>query len=256
MADHYLEFSEVLPHLTDAEEQWLRDQLVVVAVSGDGEHVEKGAPDDPDPTAADWRGCRVYRDVPECAEYVKETDLDGPGFEYEFGHNTDEGGCGRHLWVHAGEWGYLDGLAHLVQKFLKRFRPDQCWSLTYATTCSKPRVGEFGGGAVFVTADTIRWQNAYDFVAYQRETFEATASAAESGCTSVVTLDQFTTLMEKAKQESPLGGKTCIYVCLPDVEPVPATGAVLDRSDNGAVFLVTTREQEKNDDGETNATQP
>ncbi len=25
--------------------------------------------------------------------------------------------------------------------------------VTYATTCSKPRLGEFGGGAVFVTAD-------------------------------------------------------------------------------------------------------
>ena len=51
-------------------------------------------------------------------------------------------------------------------------RPDQCWSLTYATTCSKPRLGEFGGGAVFVTADNIRWNNSYDFVAEQRNAFE------------------------------------------------------------------------------------
>ena len=46
-------------------------------------------------------------------------------------------------------------------------------TLTYATTCSKPRVGEFGGGAVFVTAHEIKWQNAYDFVEQERTAFEA-----------------------------------------------------------------------------------
>ena len=70
-------------------------------------------------------------------------------------------------------WGNADNVAWLVQKFLKKFRPDQCWSLTYATTCSKPRVGEFGGGAVFVTADEIKWQNAYDFIEEQRTAFKA-----------------------------------------------------------------------------------
>ena len=62
-------------------------------------------------------------------------------------------------------------MIHLVQKFLKRFRPDQWWSLTYAATCSKPRVGEFGGGAVFVTADEIFQQDACDFVQAKRTQF-------------------------------------------------------------------------------------
>ena len=81
-------------------------------------------------------------------------------------------GKDRHAWIYAEESGDPARLAHLVQKFLKQFRPDQCWSLTYATTCSKPRIGEFGGGAVFVTADAIRWQSAYAFVEQQRATFE------------------------------------------------------------------------------------
>ena len=68
-------------------------------------------------------------------------------------------------------WGSPERVAHLVQKFLRQFRPKECWSLTYATICSKPRVGEFGGGAVFVTADTKVWKNAYDFVEAQREAF-------------------------------------------------------------------------------------
>jgi hypothetical protein len=60
-----------------------------------------------------------------------------------------------------------------VQKFLKKFRPGQCWSLAYSTTCSKPRVSEFGGGAVFVTADTIQSNSTNDFIEDRRVTFEA-----------------------------------------------------------------------------------
>jgi hypothetical protein len=174
MADNYLEFSEVLPRLAAEEEQWLQQQLKTVCVFGEQEYPEDKIPEDllgaADP---DWQGCRAYRNVPECAEYVKEMDLFGPGFEYRFCSDEDTDGLGRYLWFGTDEGGYLEGLAHLVQKFLKRFRPDQCWSLTYANTCSKPRIGEFGGGAVFVTAQEIRWQDAYDFVAEQRATFEA-----------------------------------------------------------------------------------
>ena len=65
----------------------------------------------------------------------------------------------------------LERVAHFVQQFLKSFRPGDCWSLTYATTCSKPRVGEFGGGAVFVTAAEIKWDNAHDFVDRSKRQF-------------------------------------------------------------------------------------
>ena len=34
------------------------------------------------------------------------------------------------------------------------------------------------GGAVFVTADTIRWQNAYDFIEEQRAAFAGKEAAA------------------------------------------------------------------------------
>ena len=77
------------------------------------------------------------------------------------------------MWLYAEESGNPDNVAWLVQKFLKQFRRDQCWALTYAATCSKPRVGEFGGGAIFVMANKITWQNAYDFIEKQRTAFEA-----------------------------------------------------------------------------------
>ena len=181
MANSYVEFSEVLPRLNDEEECWLRQQLETVYVFGDQVYAEAELPPDCQPQQADWHGCRAYRDVPDCAADVKDMDLCGPGFEHRFlsDEPRDDGeggllaGWGRHLWVYADEWAYLDGLACLVQKFLKRFRPDQCWSLTYATTCSKPRAGEFGGGAIFVTADQIRGQSAYDFIEQQAADFQA-----------------------------------------------------------------------------------
>jgi hypothetical protein len=101
------------------------------------------------------------------------------GFEHRF--DTDEAGpenWGRHLWIYAEEGGDVERVAHLVQKFLKKFRPEECWSLSYATTCSKPRVGEFGGGAVFVTAADIKWQSAYIFLCGEKKAFDERRSAA------------------------------------------------------------------------------
>ena len=69
-------------------------------------------------------------------------------------------------------------LAHLVQKFLCRFRPDKSWSVTYASTCSKPRVDSFGGGAVFVTTDEIKFDSAWDFIEREAAAFAARRASA------------------------------------------------------------------------------
>ena len=75
------------------------------------------------------------------------------------------------MWVHAGEYADLERLAHLIRKLLKTFRPNDVWSLTYAAYCSKPHVGEFGGGGFIVTATQIKWNNAHNFVEEEAKTF-------------------------------------------------------------------------------------
>ncbi len=142
MADNYLEFSESLDSLTRKEAAWLRAQL-------------ENSPDTDCP--------RFLLDFPE-----REEGDDYCGFQHDFQGDSHD----RHLWISAEERGDVDRVAHLVQKFLRQFRPDRCWSLTYANTCSKLRFGEFGGGAAFVTADEIRWNDCYDFVENQRKLFE------------------------------------------------------------------------------------
>ena len=169
MANNYLEFSEVLSHLTDPQIDWLRHQLTVIYVFNGQEYDEDKLPEELDPTTAELYGCRAYRELntydPDFGE--------GAGCAYEFSLDQPDGTWGRHLWLYAEEYACLDRVAHLVQLFLRKFRPQECWSLTYATTCSKPRVGEFGGGAVFVTVRDIKWENSHDFIERSAEHLRA-----------------------------------------------------------------------------------
>jgi hypothetical protein len=142
MADNYLQFSESLDSLAPEEADWLREQL--------GEDPLVHCP-------------RFLLDLAD-----RETDDTDYGFQHDFQGDLQD----SHLWISAEERGDVERVAHLVQKFLRRFRPDQCWSLTYATTCSKLRLGEFGGGAVFVTTDDIHWNDSYDFVEEHQKAFE------------------------------------------------------------------------------------
>ena len=180
MANNYLQFSEVIVDLMEPEEAWLKEQLQQVCLFGDKEFPadEDGYPaGNPKETAdqdPDWVIPRFLR------EHRGELEDDAQGFCAEFhDDHASANGWGRHLWVYAEEGGDPDHVAWLVQKFLKRFRPRECWSLTYATTCSKPRIGEFGGGAIFVTADMIYQQNAYDFIARHQSAFEAERKDAQ-----------------------------------------------------------------------------
>lgn len=167
MADNFLQFSETLDDLKPEEADWLRQQLEPIAVIDGKEY-----PEDDDAvrnceTEPSYRGLRFLQGYEDL-----EDDADMQGFEVDFQKDEDN----THAWISAEAYGDPDRVAHLIQKFLKQFRPDQSWSLTYATTCSKLRVGEFGGGAVFVTAGEIHWQSSREFIEQQRAAFLARKS--------------------------------------------------------------------------------
>jgi hypothetical protein len=170
-----LEFSEVLPNLTEAEEAWLKEQLQIIRVFGDQEYPEDAVPAELADTKPDWTGIRFLRDKKD-----HDAQWDDLGFEYSF-HDDPPTGWGRHLWLYTEGWGNISNVAWLVQKFLKKFRPGQCWGLTYAATCSKPRVSEFSGGAVFVTAKRICWQDGGDFIERKRAAFKKKPAQRRKG---------------------------------------------------------------------------
>ena len=76
------------------------------------------------------------------------------GMEYE----TRDG----ELWLHADDSGDVDAAAKLIQDFLAHFDIDGGIYMSWACTCSKPRINQFEGGAVVVTHKDMLWLSAYD----------------------------------------------------------------------------------------------
>jgi hypothetical protein len=96
------------------------------------------------------------------------------------GEHTDIGSTeierrddGADLWLYAEEGCDLESLVDLLQDFLKKNRPDSYLGFEWANTCSKMRLDEFSGGAVFITADKTDWVSTYDFLETKRKAFEA-----------------------------------------------------------------------------------
>lgn len=120
MANNYIEFSEYVTTKTEAELDWWIKKIEELEALGELD----------DPT-------EDQEELGQASCYF--------GIE------------GKSIWVHADEGGNLEVIADIVQMFLKENCPDNSWSMTWAFTCSKPRIGEFGGGGVFVTAESQQW---------------------------------------------------------------------------------------------------
>ena len=141
MADNYQLFSEMISGLTADEAEWIERMLGC----------------DPEEPSI----------LEEAGFDLKEIDLEyWPGFESELRNAEGE------FWLYGDEYANVSHAGEFVRAFLAKFRSDQCWSLTWAETCSKPRVGEFGGGGLFVTAKEVTALNATDWVNQQRQQFD------------------------------------------------------------------------------------
>lgn len=116
------------------------------------------------------------RDItPEEAEWIKNElkeqddhpDSEGqfwPLFNWEF-----IGEDSSHLWFHSDESDDLEQLLNFVQRFIRKFRPEYVFRITWAFSCSKPRIGSFGGGWAVIGKDDRKLsytdkevENAYD----------------------------------------------------------------------------------------------
>lgn len=140
MADSYLQFSEVLVDgLTAEEKAWLEKNLNV-------ERLENQAKLD--------HGNQYLA----LTEWVR--DSGSLGFEYSL-----EDDC----WVvFEEEYGEPEAVSIIAQAFLRQFRPQDTIGFTWAETCSKLRIGEFGGGGCVIEADAVHFFNAHQWVDEKR----------------------------------------------------------------------------------------
>lgn len=83
---------------------------------------------------------------------------DWPGFHFTIdGEDTDT----PSLWVYSEEGGNIDHLCAFLQAYLKKFSPEEVFRFCWADSCSRLRVGEFGGGFAAISADEVISGNTY-----------------------------------------------------------------------------------------------
>lgn len=136
MANNYLQFSEIIPNIT--------------------------------PEEAAWAKARLH----EMTDKFHEDPDEGWYFEWAV-HEAHDPTDGPHIWVYSEEGSEPEHVAQFFKEFLKKFRPNECLSLTWASFCDKLRVGEFGGGGFFVTATKEYWYSPYDDISQETKKFKA-----------------------------------------------------------------------------------
>jgi len=144
MANYYQEFSEEITWLTEEEVEWIRS-ILLYDHDGDMENLDE-------------EEFQTYCDKHWDGDEENIPDECWPSIEYEIEHSPQSG---TSIWMHGGQ---LEYVAVFVKKFLARFRPTNIFSLTWADTCSKPRIGAFGGGLVVISATQTEWRNTASMV--------------------------------------------------------------------------------------------
>lgn len=138
MANNYSQFSEMIEGLTPEEAEWIETVLGL-----------------------------DFNEEDDLEQLKKELALEGdhdfdmwPYFEWK-----TEGANKCSLWLYCEEGLNEEHLTWFVQAFINKFRPDFIFSATGAATCSKPRVGEFGGWWLVISKDAVEGGNTWDAAA-------------------------------------------------------------------------------------------
>lgn len=159
MANNYLQFAKSICELTSEERAWFEEAL---REPEEGEEEQETRP---------WSD--------------EEGRID---FSHDFIDETA-------LHLYSEESGNIDAVADLLCAFLKRFRPNDVETITWAATCSSMRDGEFSGGAVVVTAEEIRGFSADEWASQQEAAFREQGTLsdliAEMGWTDETLLGLF-----------------------------------------------------------------
>lgn len=143
MSNNYSQFSEAIKDLTEDEKKWIRS---VVALDYEDE----------DDLA------NLLEMLPEADRFLGEDSeyLDcWPGFEMVIREEDNL------LWITSrnDDWFNMSHVLLFIQTFLRKFRPDYTFIMTWADWCDKPKLGAFGGGAARIMADGYEIKDAWSF---------------------------------------------------------------------------------------------
>jgi hypothetical protein len=150
MADYYTQCSLEVETGKDGGD-WLAEAIRCI------ELIERGDEYDP----GDYTGYPLHEgDFPRTPSVAEALEDWGWGFSYKR--------TGAGVWIYCDESGNIDLLADLLQEYLQRFDRDGRIGFSWAETCSKSRVGAFGGGAAFVTDSDFKVISTVDWLEKQQ----------------------------------------------------------------------------------------
>lgn len=159
MANNYLQFSLSVPLKNKAELNWVAKTLAAITRLFD-------SPGELDEKRARVLGPLGRRIIDEQWDYFDVQ------WSIEPAHDDAHIGA---LWIYAEESGNPDQVATVLEMFLQKFRPTGVITFSWAYTCSKLRVNEFGGGAAVITADGTKMLDAQSWAEDLAATFVNTA---------------------------------------------------------------------------------
>jgi len=99
---------------------------------------------------------RAQAILEELQELADEEDIEELPFGFNINWEVDRSG----VWFYTEESGDPETLVYAVQRLMKAFDIKKPFIASWAFTCSKPRLEEFGGGAVAVWQDHVEWIDA------------------------------------------------------------------------------------------------
>jgi hypothetical protein len=156
MADNFLQFSMVVPLPTDDAVTWCRESLTAL-----GGYFSAA-------------GARTPHEFPSSLGGVVMQALreewDHLGFEWSINRPSEKAEHVAELWLHADDVGTPEHLAAFLRTYLINFNPTGALWFSWAFTCSKMRVNEFGGGAVVVTANRVTFLDVQDWATRRANT--------------------------------------------------------------------------------------
>ena len=153
MANNYTLFSVFVPTTKPEELEWVREVTKFDYEGMDNDKYDdlvRGMGLNPDHVREFLRDHLVFPDV------TIEVDADG-------------------FYLYSEESGNTDHAIAILSAFLRKFAPDNAIGFEAAFTCSKPRPGEFGGVAVFVTANGAEWMSTGDWLFRKQRDFAEAA---------------------------------------------------------------------------------
>jgi hypothetical protein len=132
MSDNFTIFREVIEDCTEAELDWLAETERQLYDTSDW---------------PDWARATISED-PEALLFPM-IQIDRPR---------------RRVVIYSDDNASPLAVVPLVQGFLRRFRPCEAFSRTWAAGNTEPGPGELGGGAMFITANAVRQLDVWTWV--------------------------------------------------------------------------------------------